>query len=104
QFPEITLGVSCMKRLMFVLAAAALAAAPLVAQEEGPATAKGAAVDTTGKGYTAAYVVETSTRRVLFEENAHRPLPTASMAKMMTALLTMEEIRDGRLHLTDPVT
>jgi D-alanyl-D-alanine carboxypeptidase (penicillin-binding protein 5/6) len=93
-----------MKRLMFVIAVAALAATPLFAQEEGPATAKGAAVDTTGKGYTAAYVIETSTRRVLFEENSHRPLPTASMAKMMTALLTMEEIRDGRLHLTDPVT
>jgi D-alanyl-D-alanine carboxypeptidase (penicillin-binding protein 5/6) len=93
-----------MKRLMLIVAAATLAAAPLFAQEEGPATAKGAAVDTTGKGYTAAYVIETSTRRVLFEENAHMPLPTASMAKMMTALLTMEEIRDGRLHLTDAVT
>ncbi len=92
-----------MKRLLSLFAAAALAASPLLAQEEGPATAKGAAVDTTGKGYTAAYVLETSTRRVLFEENAHMPLPTASMAKMMTALLTMEEIRDGRLRLTDPV-
>jgi D-alanyl-D-alanine carboxypeptidase (penicillin-binding protein 5/6) len=78
---------------------------PLLAQnEEGPATAKGAAVDTTGKGYTAAFVIEPTTRRVLFEENAHIPLPTASMAKMMTALITMEEIRDGRLKLTDPVT
>lgn len=92
-----------MKRLLSLFAAAILAATPLLAQEEGPGTAKGAAVDTTGKGYTAAYVLETSTHRVLFEENAHMPLPTASMAKMMTALLTMEEIRDGRLHLTDPV-
>jgi len=79
-----------MKRLLSLFAAAALAATPLLAQEEGPATAKGAAVDTTGKGYTAAYVLETSTRRVLFEENAHMPLPTSSMAKLMTALLTME--------------
>ncbi len=93
-----------MKRSMLFVAAAALAAAPLFAQEEGPATARGTAIDTTGKGYSAAYVLETSTGRVLFEENAHMPLPTASMAKMMTALLTMEEIRDGRLHLADPVT
>ncbi len=78
---------------------------PLLAQnEEGPANAKGAAVDTTGKGYTAAFVIEPVTRRVLFEENAHIPLPTASMAKMMTALVTMEEIQNGRLKLSDPVT
>lgn len=78
---------------------------PLLAQnEEGPAQAKGAAVDTTGKGYTAAYVIETSTHRVLYAENANVPLPTASMAKMMTALIVMEEIRDGRLKLDTPVT
>jgi len=40
---------------------------------------------------------------VLFEENANVALPTASMAKMMTALITMEEIRDGRLKLDSPV-
>jgi len=92
-----------MKRIFVFLAAAALAATPLLAQEEGPGTAQGASVDTTGKGYTAAYVIETSTRRVLFDENSNVQLPTASMAKMMTALITMEEIRDGRLHLTDQV-
>jgi len=66
--------------------------------------AKGAAVDTTGKGYTAAFVIEPTTKRVIFAENEHVPLPTASMAKMMTALITMEEIRDGRLKLDTPVT
>ncbi len=80
-------------------------AVPILAQnEEGPAQAKGVSVDTTGKGYSAAYVIETSTGRVLFEENANVPLPTASMAKMMTALLTMEEIQAGRLNLDTPVT
>ena len=89
----------------FAIVFAALLAFPAFAQnEEGPGTAKGAAVDTTGKGYTAAFVIEPVTRRVLFEENAHVPLPTASMAKMMTALITMEEISAGRLKLTDPVT
>jgi D-alanyl-D-alanine carboxypeptidase (penicillin-binding protein 5/6) len=80
-------------------------AAPVYAQtEEGPGQAQGAAVDTTGKGYTAAYVIETSTKRVLTAENEHKPLPTASMAKMMTLLITMEEIRDGRLKYETPVT
>jgi len=90
-----------MKRALLAL----LVALPLFAQnEEGPGTAKGASVDTTGKGYTAAFVIEPSTKRVLFAENEHIPLPTASMAKMMTALITMEEIRDGRLKLDSPVT
>jgi D-alanyl-D-alanine carboxypeptidase (penicillin-binding protein 5/6) len=80
-------------------------AVPVFAQqEEGPGQAQGAAVDTTGKGYTAAYVIETSTGRVLHAENEHKPLPTASMAKMMTLLITMEEIRDGRLKYDTPVT
>jgi D-alanyl-D-alanine carboxypeptidase len=92
-----------MKRWIAVLIAFAVAV-PMFAQEEGPAAAKGASVDTTGKGYTAAYLIESSTHQVLFEENANVPLPTASMAKMMTLLLAMEEIRDGRLKLDTPVT
>lgn len=92
-----------MKRWISVLLALAVAV-PMFAQEEGGGAAKGAQVDTTGKGYTAAYVIETSTHQVLFEENAHVPLPTASMAKMMTLLIAMEEIRDGRLKLDTPVT
>ncbi|HEV8628959.1 MAG TPA: D-alanyl-D-alanine carboxypeptidase family protein [Thermoanaerobaculia bacterium] len=74
------------------------------AQEEGPAAAQGAAVDTTGKGYTAAYLIEPTTRRVLLAENADRMLPTASMAKMMTCLIAMEQVRGGRLNLDMPVT
>ena len=92
-----------MKRWISVLIALAVAV-PIFAQEEGAGAAKGAQVDTTGKGYTAAYVIETSTGQVLFEENANIPLATASMAKMMTLLMAMEEIRDGRLKLDSPVT
>jgi D-alanyl-D-alanine carboxypeptidase (penicillin-binding protein 5/6) len=77
---------------------------PLLAQEEGPGQASGVAVDTTGKGYTAAYVIETSTGQVLFAENEHKPLPTASMAKMMTLLITMEEIKAGNLTYETPIT
>ena len=80
-------------------------AAPVYAQnEEGPGQAQGAAVDTTGRGYTAAYMIEATTKKVLFAANEHMPLPTASMAKMMTCLIAMEEIRDGRLKYDSPVT
>ncbi|HEX8170120.1 MAG TPA: D-alanyl-D-alanine carboxypeptidase family protein [Thermoanaerobaculia bacterium] len=93
-----------MKHLTTAFLVAALAM-PLFAQtEEGPGQAQGAAVDKTGKGYTAAYVIETSTGQTLFAENEHTPLPTASMAKMMTLLITMEQIRDGNLKYDTPVT
>ena len=87
----------------YLLLLAAAVALPLASQEEGPASAKGISVDTTGKGYSAAYMIETSSKRVLLAENADTPLATASMAKMMTCLIAMEEIRDGRLKLDTPV-
>lgn len=94
-----------MKTMKYALLVAVMVATPLSAQnEEGPGQAQGSSVDTTGKGYTAAYVLESSTRQVLFAENEHKQLPTASMAKMMTLLLTMEEIRDGRLTYDTQVT
>ncbi|HEX6642314.1 MAG TPA: D-alanyl-D-alanine carboxypeptidase family protein [Thermoanaerobaculia bacterium] len=93
------------KVAVLVASVALFGATTLFAQsEEGPGQAKGAAVDTTGKGYTAAYVIETSTGQVLFAENEHQPLPTASMAKMMTLLITMEEIKSGNLKYETPVT
>ena len=94
-----------MKRFVWVFLAAAVVALPLFAQEEEAAgAAKGAQVDTTGKGYTAAYLIEPSSKRVLVSENADVMLPTASMAKMMTCLLAMEEIKAGRLKRDTPVT
>lgn len=91
-----------MKRCLSVVFALALAL-PLLAQEEGTGSAAGAQVDTTGKGYTAVIVMEPHSKRVLFEENAHVKLPTASMAKMMTLLLTLEAIGDGQLQWDSPV-
>jgi len=57
-----------------------------------------------GVDYTAAYVVDRGSGRVLYEHSAHTPVPTASMAKMMTSLIAMEEIDAGRLSLADSVT
>jgi D-alanyl-D-alanine carboxypeptidase (penicillin-binding protein 5/6) len=93
-----------MKRCFVVLFVAAIASAAFAQEEEGTAAAKGAQVNTTGKGYTAAYVIDAASRRVLFEENAHVPLPTASMAKMMTCIIAMERIQSGEIKLDTPVT
>ena len=94
-----------MKRWMLVFLAATVVSLPLFAQEgEEGGAAKGAQVDTTGKGYTAAYLIEPTSKRVLVSENADVMLPTASMAKMMTCLIAMEEIKAGRLKLDTPVT
>jgi D-alanyl-D-alanine carboxypeptidase (penicillin-binding protein 5/6) len=94
-----------MKSLVSALLVLSLAV-PVLAQEEeaGGAAAKGSAVDTTGKGYTAAYVIDQATQQVLFAENEHTALPTASMAKMMTLLITLEEVRAGNLKWDTPIT
>ena len=75
-----------------------------MAQDEGPASAKGKSVDQTGKGYSAALVIDAATRKVYFEENADSVLPVASMAKMMTCLIAVERIQHGLLRLDKPVT
>jgi D-alanyl-D-alanine carboxypeptidase (penicillin-binding protein 5/6) len=93
-----------MKRCFVVLFAAAIASAAFAQEEEGTGAAKGVQVNTTGKGYSAAYVIDAASRRVLFEENAHVPLATASMAKMMTCLIAMERIQSGEIKLDTPVT
>jgi serine-type D-Ala-D-Ala carboxypeptidase (penicillin-binding protein 5/6) len=48
-----------------------------------------------------AILVEVSTGKVLFEKNADRPMPPASMSKMMTTYMLFERLRDGRLSLED---
>ena len=84
--------------LVVAMATAALAQNP---EEGGPVSA---ALENNPKGYTSAIVVEPSTGRVLFEDNTDKPMPTASMAKMMTLLIAMEEIQNGNLHYDTPVT
>jgi serine-type D-Ala-D-Ala carboxypeptidase (penicillin-binding protein 5/6) len=92
-------------RIAAALFSTALAVAPPVAaQDEGPANAKGKSVDKTGKGYSAALVLDAATRKVYFEENADLVLPVASMAKMMTLLIAVERIQHGLLTLARPVT
>ena len=54
--------------------------------------------------FTAAIVIEPTTGQVLYEKNPNQPLPTASMIKMMTLLVVMDQIKSGDLALDAPVT
>ena len=52
----------------------------------------------------AAILIDAATGTVLYEQDAHTPLPPASVTKVMTMLLIMEAIDDGRIGWEDMVT
>ena len=49
----------------------------------------------------AAFLLDLETDQVLFEKNADQPLPPASMSKLMTAYMVLEQLDDGRLKMDD---
>lgn len=51
-----------------------------------------------------ALLMEETTGEILFEKNAHAPMAPASITKIMTMLLVMEEIDKGNLSLNDKLT
>ena len=51
-----------------------------------------------------AVLMEASTGKILYAKNMDEALPPASVTKVMTLLLIMEEIDSGRLNYTDTVT
>lgn len=54
--------------------------------------------------YTAAIVLEPATGKVLYEKNSNQSYHTASMIKMITLLVVMDELKSGALTLDTPVT
>lgn len=52
----------------------------------------------------AAVLIEAHSGRVLYEKNAHEPLPPASVTKVFTLVVALEALRDGRVALDDLVT
>ncbi len=51
-----------------------------------------------------AVLMESSTGTVLYEQNPHESMPPASVTKIMTLLLVMEAIDEGKLSMEDTVT
>ena len=54
-------------------------------------------------GAPSCLLMEAETGTVLYEFNADEPLPPASVTKIMTLLLVMEAVDDGRLGWEDMV-
>jgi len=50
-----------------------------------------------------ACLMDFDSKTVLYEKNSHEHLPVASMVKMMTILLTLENIDNGKISLDDMV-
>ncbi len=71
-------------------------------EESTPAKKKAAGEKT--EPYRHAILIESESGKVLFEKDAHTPMPPASMVKMMTTLIALERVQSGAIHLTDPVT
>ena len=51
-----------------------------------------------------AILMETATGKILYEKNAHERLAPASVTKVMTLLLVMEALENGRIGWNDTVT
>ena len=83
-----------MKRTLAVLLCAGLLVCPAAA----------AAADSPQVEAAAAVLMEKETGTVLCEQNAHDKREPASVTKIMTLLLVMEALDEGRISHTDPVT
>ena len=67
----------------------------------GALPAQAADLEIPGKS---ALLMDVATGQVLYEQNAHEPLPPASVTKVMTMLLVMEAIDSGKIGWNDTVT
>ena len=67
----------------------------------GALPAQAVDLDVAGKS---ALLMDVATGQVLYESNAHEPLPPASVTKVMTMLLIMEAIDSGKIGWNDMVT
>lgn len=61
------------------------------------------ALDDLAPNSKSAILIEPTTKTILYEKNTHEKLSPASMTKVMSMLLIMEEIDSGRLKLSDLV-
>ena len=51
-----------------------------------------------------ALLMEFSTGQILYEKNSHEKLPMASVTKIMTMLLAMEAVQNGKITYDDMIT
>ena len=87
-------------RLICGLLALLLTLAPLLAAAASPLE-DGAPVELTA---ASAMLLEADTGTIIFEKNADEKRPVASITKLMTLLICLEELEAGRLNMEDSVT
>ncbi|KWX76759.1 D-alanyl-D-alanine carboxypeptidase family protein [Paenibacillus jilunlii] len=97
-----------MRYVLLVLCVAASvlgSASGAYAEEKAKAkdTGKNAAAVDLAPGARSAILMDANTGTVIYEKNSHDKLPPASITKIMTMLLTVEALDEGRLQLTDKV-
>ncbi|CQR57013.1 D-alanyl-D-alanine carboxypeptidase DacF [Paenibacillus riograndensis SBR5] len=100
-----------MRKMRYVLLVLCVAASVLgsasgaYAEEKAKAkdTGKNAAVVNLAPGARSAILMDANTGTVVYEKNSHDKLPPASITKIMTMLLTVEALDEGKLQLTDKV-
>ncbi|MDA8442794.1 MAG: serine hydrolase, partial [Peptococcaceae bacterium] len=51
-----------------------------------------------------AILLDAASGQILYEKEAHKQLPPASVTKLMTLLVAVEAVENGRVKLTDKVT
>ena len=67
-------------------------------------TAEAESGDSLGITAPSALLMEASTGTVVLEKNAHEQLPPASVTKIMTLLLIVDALSQGKIRLEDTVT
>ncbi|KWX89295.1 D-alanyl-D-alanine carboxypeptidase, partial [Paenibacillus riograndensis] len=97
-----------MRYVLLVLCVAASvlgSASGAYAEEKAKAkdTGKNAAAVNLAPGARPAILMDANTGTVVYEKNSHDKLPPASITKIMTMLLTVEALDEGKLQLTDKV-
>lgn len=86
-----------MKRILSFVMALVLISGSAFAIESVPDSAISLQVES-------AVLLEKTTGEIIYEKNSHKRLPPASVTKVMTMLLVVEAIADGKLDLDDTVT
>jgi D-alanyl-D-alanine carboxypeptidase (penicillin-binding protein 5/6) len=77
---------------------------PIAALAEDGGARNNTEVLTLAENARSAILIDADTGTVIYDKQSHEKLPPASITKIMTMLLTMEAIDQGRLKLTDKVT
>lgn len=68
-----------------------------------PGSGSGAVTDLAPSAQSA-IVIDADSGTVIYEKNSHDKLPPASITKIMTMLLAMEALDDGKIKLTDMIS